>query len=197
MQNFAWQFTDEKYVCADEGVNAYFDIYFPPDYQLRYGELLGTWEMKYHGASTTTFETVTVTIDVKKKNATYILKCDAIFSFPGVEVTFDAQKGIISILNQNAAVQAETGYFVRVCAYDRAAGYLNTSSTGPIGIVGQWNQDADGKRQITFVDNGRWGTYKPNGFLLRLYDSANTNMGNFTDNAGGYRFTDITITKID
>ncbi|MDR1527127.1 MAG: DUF4302 domain-containing protein [Dysgonamonadaceae bacterium] len=197
MQNFVWQKAEEKYVCTDENVNAYFDVYFPSDYQLRYGELVGTWEMRYHGASTTTFETVTATIEVKKKNATLNLKCDAVFSFPGIEITFDPQKGIISILNQNAAVQEETGYFIRVCAYDRVAGYLNTSSTGPVGIVGVWNKDAEGKRQITFVDNGVWGTYKPNGILLRLYDSANTSMGNFTSNKGGYRLNDITITKMD
>lgn len=197
MQNFEWKTAEEKYVCTDAGVNAYFDIYFPPDYQLRYGEFIGTWEMQYHGNSTTTFDKATITIVAKKKNATLQFVCDEIFDFPGIEISFDAQKGIISILNQNAAVQEETGYYIRVCAYDRAAGYLNTNSTGPVGIIGKWNNDANGKRQVTFEDNGRWGTYKPNGFLLRLFNSANTSMGNFTANKAGYRFNDITITKIN
>lgn len=197
MEYFNWNQSDEKYVCADNGINAYFDVYFPPDYQLRYSEFIGTWEMTYHGATTTTFETATVTIEEKKKNATFELVCPDIFSFQGIEITFDAQKGIISILNQNADIQEETGYFIRVCAYDRAAGYLATSSTGPIGIVGVWNKDEGGARKVTFVDNGSWGTYKANGLLLRLFDSSNTSMGNFTDNIVDYRFNDITITKIN
>lgn len=197
MQNFEWKTSEEKYVCTDAGVDAYFDIYFPPDYALRYGEFTGTWEIRYHGASTTTFETATATIVAKKKNATFQFICNEIFDFPGLEISFDAQKGIISILNQNAAIQEETGYFIRICAYDRNAGYLNTSSTGPVGIIGEWNKDEGGTRAITFKDNGRWGTYKANGILLRLFNSANTSMGNFATNKGGYRFNDITITKIN
>ena len=195
MESFDWKVSEEKYVCPEAGVNAFFDVYFPADYQLRYGEFIGTWDITFHGVSTTTFETFTATIVEKKKNATLQFICDDIFSFPGFEVTFNAQKGIISILNQNAAIQEETGYFIRLCSYDRAAGYLTTGSTGPIGIVGIWNKDEGGVRKINFVDNGSWGTYKANGFLLRLFNSANTSMGNFTENKHDYRFNDITITK--
>ncbi|GHV58215.1 hypothetical protein FACS1894182_09490 [Bacteroidia bacterium] len=196
MRNFTWNASEEKYVCTDPGVSAYFDIYFPSDFQLRYGEFIGKWNIRYHGASTTTWVNAVVDITQKKKNATYTMSCSDIFSFPGIEISYDAQKGIISILNQNAAVQEGTGYNIRVCAYDRAAGYLNTASTGPIGLLGVWNRDDGGTRSVNFVDNGRWGTYKPNGFLLRLYDAANTNIGNFTANLPDYRYTDITITKI-
>ncbi|MDR3226081.1 MAG: DUF4302 domain-containing protein, partial [Prevotellaceae bacterium] len=44
MQNFKWNSVEEKYECTDAGVNAYFDVYFPDDYQLRYSEFLGHWE---------------------------------------------------------------------------------------------------------------------------------------------------------
>jgi hypothetical protein len=196
MQNFAWNASEEKYVCTDAGVNAFMDFYFPPDYQLRYGELIGTWSMKWHGASTSTWSTANVTVTPKKKNATYTLHSPAIFSFPGIELSFNAQKGIVSLLNQNAAKQESTGYDIRICAYDRVAGYLNTSSTGPVGLVGEWNKDADGIRSITFIDNKQWADYKPNGFLMRLYNGS-TNMGNFTANIIDYRFNDITITKIN
>jgi hypothetical protein len=197
MQNFTWNAAEEKYVCTDAGVNAFFDVYFPEDYQLRYGEFIGKWHWQFHGASTTAWEYADVEVIQKKKNATYTLICPEIFSFSGIEISFDAQKGIISILNQNADKDAATGYDVRVCAYDRAAGYLSTGSTGPIGIVGIWNKDANGVRSINFVDNGKWVTYKPNGILLRLYNGS-TSMGNYTTNInGGYRFNDITMTKID
>jgi hypothetical protein len=197
MQNFTWNTSEERYECADPGVNAFFDVFFPEDYQLRYAEFIGKWRMQFHGASTTAWETAIVDVSQKKKNATYTLSCPEIFSFKGVEVSFDATKGIISILNQNADVDADTGYDIRVCAYDRGAGYLNTSSAGPIGIVGVWNKDANGVRSVNFIDNGRWVTYKPNGFLLRLFNGS-TSIGNYTTNInGGYRFNDITITKIE
>jgi hypothetical protein len=196
MQNFKWNAAEEKYVCTDSGVDAFFDVYFPADYELRYGDFLGKWNIQYHGASTTTWVNAVVEFEGKKKNATYTMVCPEIFSFPGIEVSFDAQKGIISILNQNAAKDEDTGYDIRVCAYDRVAGYLNTGSTGPVGIVGNWNKDAGGVRSVSFVDNKVWGTYHPNGILLRLY-SGSTSMGNYTANIGDYRFTDITITKIE
>ncbi|MDR1369836.1 MAG: DUF4302 domain-containing protein [Dysgonamonadaceae bacterium] len=196
MQNFTWNAQEEKYVCTDPNIDAFLDVYFPEDYELRYSEVLGKWNIRYHGASTTTWVDEVVEITQKKKNATYTLHSPKLFSFPGIELTFDSQKGILSILNQNAAVQEETGYSIRVCAYDRSAGYLNTAATGPVGIIGIWNKDQGGTRSVTFVDNGKWVTYKPNGFLLRLYDGS-TNMGNFTANVADYRFNDITITQID
>ncbi|GHT07736.1 hypothetical protein FACS189432_00210 [Bacteroidia bacterium] len=195
MQNFTWSASEEKYTCTDAGINAFFDVYFPADYQLRYGEFIGKWRWQFHGASTSTWVYADVEVTQKKKNSTYTLSCPEIFSFKGIEVSFDAQKGIISILNQNADKDAATGYDVRVCAYDRAAGYLSTGSTGPIGIVGIWNKDAGGVRSINFVDNGKWVTYKPNGFLLRLFNGS-TSMGNYTTNIADYRFNDITMTKI-
>ncbi|MDR3245731.1 MAG: DUF4302 domain-containing protein [Prevotellaceae bacterium] len=194
---FKWNKEQEKYESADPGVNAYLKGYFPPDYQLTYQEFLGEWDMQYHGTSTTAWSYATVTIDMKKNNNTLTLSCDEIFSFAGIELVFDAQKGTIAMLNQNAAVHTDGVNYVRVCAYDREAGYLSTGSTGPIGLDGIWNNEKGaGNAQIHFVDNKRWGTYKPNGILLRLYTiSNNTNTGNFTGNIGGYRFNDITLTK--
>ena len=198
MEYFNWDKAKEIYTCSDAGVNAFFDLYFPPDYELRYGEFIGDWEIRYNGmASATVFETATISIVEKKKNSTFQLLSDDLFDFPGMEVTFDAQKGIISILNQNAAIQEETGFQIRVCAYDRVAGYLTTGSTGPIGIIGVWNKDAGGVREIFFKDNGRWGTYVANGILLRLFNASNVSEGNFSANKGGDRFNNITITKIN
>jgi hypothetical protein len=150
--------------------------------------------MQYHGASTTTWSTADVQISQNKKNATYTLTAPSILSFP-IEVTFNAQKGIVSIFTHNAGYQSETGYSIRVCPYDRNAGYLYTTVGGTAGVVGVWNKDEGGVRSITFQDNGKWQTYKANGLIIRLYNGT-TSMGNFTTNVGGYRFNDITLTKI-
>jgi hypothetical protein len=196
MQNFRWNTDAGRYECTDAGVNAYFEGFLPDDYQLQYEDFLGEWDMQFHGASTTTWTMATVTISTKKKYNTFLLSCDDIFSFAGIELAFNVQKGTVSLLNQNAAIHTDGINYIRVCAYDRGAGYLNTSSTGPIGLFGQWNNDEEGKREILFVDNKVWGTYKPNGILLRLMTiSGNVSSGNFTANIGGYRFNDITLTK--
>lgn len=194
MQNFIWSTSEEKYVCSDPGVNAFFDVYFPEDYELRYSELIGTWRMQYHGTSTSVWDYANIEISQRKKNATYTLTAPDILEFP-IEVTFDAQKGIVSIFTHHAGIDETTGYTIRVCPYDRAAGYLYTNVGGIAGIIGKWNHDEGGERMITFEDNGRWQTYKANGLIVRLYEGS-TSRGNFTANIGGHRFNDITITKI-
>jgi len=199
MQNFTWVQAEEKYVCTDPGVNIYFQVYFPDDYQIKYAEFLGKWKMQFHGTSTTTWTEATVEITQKKKNVSFYLYSSELFSFPnGLTLSFDAQKGIISLVTQNAGPYTNSegvSYDVRVCAYDRAAGYVQAGTGSAYGLVGEWNNDAGGERSITFVDNKVWVTYKANGVLLRLY-TGTTNNGNFTANIAGYRFNDITITKI-
>jgi hypothetical protein len=194
---FKWNKEQGRYESDSPGVNAYLKGYFPSDYQLTYEEFLGTWDMQYHGASTTTWSYATVTIGFKKNNTTLHLSSNEIFSFAGIELTFNAQKGTIAMLNQNAAVHTDGVNYIRVCAYDRAAGYLATASTGPVGLDGIWNNEKGaGNARIHFVDNKRWGSYTANGILLRLMTIAdNVSSGNFTENIGGYRFNDITLTK--
>jgi hypothetical protein len=193
MLNFEWNPENGRYECTDAGVNAYFEGYFSPDFQLQYEDLIGEWEMQYHGNSTSVWSTETVTMLIKQKYKTLTLSCDNLFSFPGIELIYNVQKGTISLINQNIEFSYGASNYVRVCAYDRAAGFLATS-VGSVGLDGIWNNDENDERQITFVDNKVWGTYKPNGIILRLYTD-NTSNGNFTGNIGGYRFNDITLTK--
>lgn len=50
MENFEWNTSVERYDCVDPGASAYFEGYFPPDFQLRYSRFLGRWKMEYFGA---------------------------------------------------------------------------------------------------------------------------------------------------
>jgi hypothetical protein len=193
MLNFKWNPENNRYECTDSGVNAYFEGYYPPDFQLKYDDFLGEWEMQYHGSSRTVWSVETVTVSPKRQYYSFTLSCDRIFSFPGIELTYNRQKGTISLINQS--IDFSYGYSdnVRVLAYDRNAGYL-ALGLGSIGLNGEWNNDENGSRQIRFVDNKIWEVYKPDGFYLRLY-SGNTNNGDFTANIGGRMFNDITLTK--
>jgi hypothetical protein len=194
MQNFSWNRQEEKYVCSDPGINAFFDVFFPDDYELRYKDLIGRWKMQFHGTSTSSWSYADVEIIERKKNVSYEFVAPTILTYP-IELSFDAQKGIVSFFAHNAATEEATGYSIRVSPFDRNAGYLYTSVGGPVGIVGVWNHDENDERSIFFEDNERWNTYHANGLYLRRYDGS-TSMGSFSDNIGGYRFNDITITKI-
>jgi hypothetical protein len=193
MQNFKWNPEKGRYDCTDSGVNARFEGYFAPGFQLQYEDLLGEWEMKYHGRSTDKWSVETVTFEAKQKYRTFTLSCDKIFSFAGIELTYDLRRGTVSLISQNIPFTSGISNYIRVCAFDRNAGML-TSATGVIGLFGQWNNDEGGKRQIKFVDNKTWNAYIVNGILLRLYTD-NTNNGNFSNNIGGTYFSDITLTK--
>jgi hypothetical protein len=195
MLNFKWDSEKGRYNCQDSGVNACFEGYFSPDFQLQYEDFLGEWTMQYHGGSRIVWSEATVTISTRTKYRSFTLHSDEIFSFPmGLELTYDLKKGTIALLNQNIEYNYFSATHLRVCSYDLNAGYISTADFGVIGMDGKWNNDENGKRQIHFVDNKRWGTYKPNGIMFRLYNGS-ASLGSYADNKGGYVFSDITLTK--
>ncbi|MDR2286032.1 MAG: DUF4302 domain-containing protein [Prevotellaceae bacterium] len=193
MLNFKWIPETGKYECTDSGVNAYFEGYFSSGFQLQYEDFIGEWEMQYNGRSTSSLSTATVQISIKQKYRSFLLSCKEIFSFPGIVLTYNPQKGTISLISQRIEFISGGSNNIRVFAYGRSSGYYSTN-IGSIGLDGIWNNDANGKKQITFVDNKVWGTYKVDGILLQLYTD-NIYLNNFTGNAGGHRFNNITLTK--
>ncbi|MDR1985080.1 MAG: DUF4302 domain-containing protein [Prevotellaceae bacterium] len=200
MQNFIWDDAEEKYTCTDQGVNAYFRMYFPPDFQIKYEDFLGRWELQYQPRNSSAWQTArmdTVEFVQIKKNSTLRMVCDKMFNFSGIIVNFNSLKGVISIIGNNSAVHS-SGYDIRVCPYATIAGYISTSITNGAGLVGVWNEDTGGDRIITFEDNKIWGTYKADGILLRLMDSNGVSQGNYTGNIGGlYGFRNLILKKID
>lgn len=197
MQTFIWNKEKERYICCDSGVNAYFEPFFPDDFELRYTEIIGKWEFKYHGsASATEFIEEIVEIKEDKKNSSFLMTSDKLFSFKGIKLSFDAQKGRIYIRNHSADIIGETGQEIRAIAgYSRKAGLGYMTIGHSVGLDGKWNQDKDGIRKIEFVDNGKWANNKADGILLRLYPNG-TKDDNYTANIAGHIFSDITITKI-
>jgi len=206
MENFEWDATNEKYICTDAGVDAYLDQYYPPDFELRFEEILGQWEIQYHGSSTTVWRTDTVEFVQKKKNALFSMVCDKMFSFPGngFDVKYNATKGTIAIHSHHPTqvVVSDVTYNIRICLHDRGAGYVYLTLDRDPALKGVWNNDEGGERKINFVDNGVWGTYRANGLLLRRYTldgGSYINLSTTTTPPSpiGDRFGDITITKIN
>jgi hypothetical protein len=199
IENFEWNNTDEKYVCVDPGKSVEGVIYFPADYELKYAEIPGKWILEYRNPNALQADTVEIT--QKKKNATYTLSCPKIFMFP-FELTFVASKGTISLLTQALGFYEPTEHNIRATAYyytPSTGGGNYYQDIGTRGLRGVWNHDEGGTRKITLVNNGTTtapvGTYF--GLTLRTFDKAGTYVGTFTANPGGYRFTELVLTKID
>ena len=197
MWNFDLNAQSGRFVCTDQGANAYFESYFPAGHQLKYEDFLGEWEMSYVGLSSTDTMWAKVTLSVDKRNKTLLLSSHDLFSFAGVKLSYDFKTGTVALLNHNAAFHPNGLHYIRLCSLDLVAGYINHSLSEPLaGLTGVWNGDQGGQRRISFTDNKVWGTYVANGIIFRLYDVANNSFfNNYSDNKGGFVFTDISITK--
>ncbi|MDR2064833.1 MAG: DUF4302 domain-containing protein [Prevotellaceae bacterium] len=204
MRNFVWDDANERYVCTDQGANAYLKAYFPPDYQIKYDDFLGKWKLNYQPRNSSGWLTAdmdTVEFVELKRNSSFMMKCDKMFNFAGITLTFDSRKGTVSINCINTDVHS-SGNFIRQCPYDTQAGYIYTSVYNPPdylgGLIGVWNNDENGERIITFEDNKVWSTYTADGILLRLYNASNTSQGNYSGNIDGkYGFRNLVLTKVD
>jgi hypothetical protein len=202
MKNFAWDDSNKQYVCTDQGVNAVLKSYFPPDFQIKYEDFLGKWKLNYQARSSTWLAGAVDTVEIieLKRNVSYLLKCNKIFSFPGLQLTFDPRKGIISIYVFNVGSFINNGetHFIRQCIYDTQSGYYNYGLNGIIGLIGIWNNDENGERKIAFEDNKAWGAYKANGLLFAVLNAANIRQSLYTDNIGGIvGIRNLTLTKIN
>jgi hypothetical protein len=203
MRNFVWDDANMQYVCSDQGVNAILKSYFPPDFQIRYEEFLGKWKLNHQPRTSSAWLTATMdTVEIVelKRNASYLVKCDKMFSFDGLILSFDPRKGIVSfyVNNVGSFINNNETYFIRQCAYDTQSGYFNYGLNGIIGLIGIWNNDENNERKIAFEDNKAWGTYSANGILFYSFNSANVSQSIYADTMSGIAgIRNLTLTKVE
>jgi hypothetical protein len=204
IENFQWNNDQLTYVCTDAGADVRLSAYFPADFQLRYGEFLGKWHVDYTVRINTTWSAARsrdiVEIVELERNVTFRMTCDKMFNFEGLILTFDPLKGTASIYPLSIAdvKVSEVQYGLRqiILAVNRSSAYGTLN--GPGGLIGAWNHDEAGERTITFVDNGRWGTYQGASVILRLYNVAGAYVKNYTENVDQkVVFENIVLTKIN
>lgn len=159
-----------------------------PSY-LYYEDYIGEYTLKYNNTRTTT-----ATISEKVKGKTLTL--NGLTNFP-IELIFDKMAGTVSLITQD--IGKSQGFTVVICPWDTNAGYL-TWGLG-VGLVSVPNllKLEEGNIEFSFIDNGVWGSYPANGFLLRLYNSvlgshgSDTYQGNYTE--GDRQFYNFILTK--
>ncbi len=159
-----------------------------PSY-LYYEDYIGEYILKYNNTRTTT-----ATISEKVKGKTLTL--NGLTNFP-IELIFDKMAGTVSLTTQD--IGKSQGFTVVLCPWDTNAGYL-TWGLG-VGLVSVPNllKLEEGNIEFSFIDNGVWGSYPANGFLLRLYNSvlgshgSDTYQGNYTE--GDRQFYNFILTK--
>ncbi|MDR0824418.1 MAG: DUF4302 domain-containing protein [Prevotella sp.] len=191
VQNFKWNETSRIYNCTDKGFeNLTLEPYAEPSY-LFYYEFPGTYTLTYKTPTDITV-TKTVTIEEKVKNRTFVLKGATDFD---IELGYDNATGTVSIKTQNVGTSGND--VITLCPWDQKAGYLSTSTT--VGMVSVLNLVSKENGIIQFSlhkDNGVWGSYVVNGFLLRIYNTAGTFIAYYmASDTGRHRFYDLELTK--
>lgn len=176
-QNFSWDEASKSFICTDGGVEMILKGKLPEDY-LAYDQFPGSYRF-YYGSNSS--KNASIVEGVRGK--TLIIK-DA-FPFD-VVATYSRTKGKIQITTQDIGLH--NGYTVSLCPWDSNAGYLTWSSG--IGVNSVLNTDSP-NIEFTFEDNGVWGSYKAQSFLIVLFDGS-TRVGYYP---GTYQFYNMKFTK--
>ncbi len=177
MENFDWDSNNSTFVCTDSNVTATIVVDLPENY-LYYSDYIGTWTFSYY------YGTTAVTVSEKVKNKT-LLVSGLDFDFI---MNYDPATGTVDIVTQD--VGTYNGYIIRLCPWDTSAGYYTWGSG--CGLVSTWSEDED-NFELTFSDNGVWGSYTATGLLFRQFTSSGSAAGNYS--GGTYRFRNISMVK--
>jgi hypothetical protein len=177
MNGFDWDGDQNTFICSDDGVNAIIEVDLPENY-LYYGDYIGQWTFYYNNLS----KPITITQEVRNK--TYRVS-GLSFNF---RLAYNPATGSVTIFAQD--VGTYNGYTVNLCPWDPMAGYFTWSTE--VGLISEWDGDPE-NFEVTFKDNGIWGTYTSDGFLFWMFTSSGASAGLYT--GGEYRFPFLSMVK--
>lgn len=159
VQHFDWQegsfvATDAK--SASGGAAEATIAGFHSEEFIHYDDFLGEWELNQNGTITT------VTMKEKVRYQSYTLSKIGNFD---VEVGYSKTDGTLSLTYQYVGryMSGSTNYYVYLCPWDAAAGYLCwTAGNGfVLKNIGEGDQLV-----MEFMDNGNWGSYTTNSIIF-------------------------------
>lgn len=101
-----------------------------------------------------------------------------------LNVGYNKAKGHLSLCYQIVGTSSGSNY-VAFCPWDADAGYL----TWLEGVGVEFSRDMDHPNELVFnvADNGEWGSYNCNSFILYEFNGAGSSIGSYTA-WGEYRF---------
>ena len=138
MSAFKSDVASVSFVCADAGVDAKLEAFYPGGYRF-YDQLVGTYKMGTR--------TVTVTANADRK----IYTLTGFYSLSRVQAEYARSIGTLSIKAQSVGMAY--GYYAQLCAWNTSSGNLNwMEGFGMMGV-----NSTDDPLTISFVDNGVWG----------------------------------------
>jgi len=138
MSTFKADVPNVSLVCADAGVDAKFEAFYPEGYRF-YNQLVGTYKMG----------TKTVTVVANADGKTYTLT--GFYSLSTVQAEYARTMGTLSIKAQSVGMAL--GYYAHLCTWNTSSGNLTwTEGYGMMGV-----NTIDDPLTISFVDNGAWG----------------------------------------
>lgn len=159
-----------------------------PEGYVSYQDYLGKWTLNYSNGS---FE-----VELVEKEAYVSYSMKGVSDFFEPEITYNAARGYLSWVYQ--AIGQSGSLTIILAPWDGNSGYLTW--TEGVGMDSKVVDNTVDELVLEWSDNGVWGNYKANGWLIWSLDSSGSNAGSFaswTFATGSYQLPgDITMTKI-
>ena len=162
-----------------ENVYAVISVSQDPAQPITYNDLLGEWDFNYDNG-----KTAKVTLTTKVRNES--------FTVTGLSMKFEMKfytNGNMEIVKQDVGTSGANT--VRLCPWEVSGEGTFTWADG-VGLI----SEISGTRNdlvYTFVDNGVYGEKEMKGFILWMFDSSGTSVGEYK--GGTSRYTYISMEK--
>ena len=165
---------------------------FPEGWQ-SYDSFAGDYTLYYYygknSDGTYSYETVDVTLEPEASNTQYIVRglnpnWVVVMNYKKSTGTLDLGSQVVLDANTYEPFVASTGNYIGLISWDANNGYINYSSS--IGMQAKWDGNEDGKMILNLSDNGAWGTYKVNSYMLYFFKATTLSTANRVSNIKGY-----------
>jgi hypothetical protein len=172
VQNFVWDGEADKYVCTDAGATG---VVIQPN-RLSYEAYLGDWKLSFLDF-TDSEQVIDASLVAKEQNKSFTLVLPDYPDLP-IEIGFNPKSGLsfdMQLLDTDTPDLYISVWMTSTNWY--AYALEDAPDVGPAGMIGKWNLDDGGVREIEFIDNGKYaysGDDPINGILPVYYYGGTT-----------------------
>jgi len=164
IREFVYDFTSHAYSAIDEQGNKIAMEGSFPQWVLDYDAWAGDYEIYIRSSASDTGSSFSVTLDPVADRSYYLLK--GLNSNYDLELTYDKVNNTLTLGPQVVGAPLASGEVILLAGWDSGKGYVHyglyTTSLAT-GMVTYWSES---EQMYKFKDNGTWGTYQINGYIL-------------------------------